>query len=68
MFDQQCDFGAVRDCISGVRTADEESLSSIAILSERLERLKKSSNLFAGISFSQEAEDFVACEAMTALC
>ncbi len=68
MFDQQCDFQAVTDCISGVRPADEESLSSIAILSERLERLKRNSSIFSGISFSDEAEDFAACEAMTMLC
>ena len=68
MFDQQCDFQAVTDCISGIRPTDEESLSSIAILADRLERLKRSSNIFSGISFSDEAEEFAACQAMTMLC
>jgi len=68
MFDQQCNYKAVRDCISGERPADEVSLSSIAVLSERLERLKKCSSLFSGVSFSDQAQELAACDTITALC
>lgn len=38
--------------ISGQREIDEQTFASVAVLSERLERLKSSSRLFSEISFS----------------
>ena len=37
--------------LSGEREVDERSFNSLAILSERLERLKKLDKIFAGITF-----------------
>jgi len=42
----------VRDSIAGERAVDEQTLTSLAILTERLERLKKLDNSFSDIAFS----------------
>ena len=42
----------VRDSISGERAVDEQTFASLAILSERLERLKKLGKAFSSIAFS----------------
>jgi len=42
----------VAGSLSGERRVDEQSLASLAILTERLERLKKLDNVFSGIEFS----------------
>lgn len=68
MFSGTCDFGAVRDCISGARDVDASVMGSIAVLSERLEKLRSKSDIFAGISFSQDAQEIASVEAVTALC
>lgn len=58
----------VSDCISGRKPVDEGVLASVAILSDRLERLKSSSSLFAGVSFSSDVEALAQCHLPTALC
>jgi hypothetical protein len=42
----------VQECLAGVREADEQTLTSVAILAERLERLKRFSSSFSEVSFS----------------
>ena len=42
----------LKESISGARGVDEETLASLAILTERLERVKKLGKGFSGIGFS----------------
>lgn len=63
-----CDFGAVRDCISGTKKADETVLESISVLSERLEKLQGKSGIFAGISFSDDAQNLASGKSAMAFC
>lgn len=42
--------------LSGERPVDEQTYASVAVLSERLEHLKKHRDLFAGIEFSPDVE------------
>jgi hypothetical protein len=44
----------VNESLSGEREVDENTFSAIAVLSERLERLKKLDGIFAGIAFSPD--------------
>ena len=46
----------VRESLEGKRELDEHTFAAIAVLSERLERLKNSNSTFAGISFSPAVE------------
>jgi len=41
--------------LTGRRPVDEQTYASVAVLSERLERLRQSP-LFAGVKFSRQAE------------
>ena len=56
----------VNESLAGDRPVDEQTQAALAILAERLERLKQSSSLFAEIGFSphvkklkRQAEAFV---------
>lgn len=49
-------FRVVGRSLSGARPVDEQTYASVAVLSERLERLKASSSLFAGIELSPDME------------
>jgi hypothetical protein len=42
----------VGECLADERPVDEQACASVAVLAERLERLKQSSSVFAGIGFS----------------
>jgi hypothetical protein len=42
--------------LAGERAVDEQTQAAMAILAERLERLKASSSLYAGISFSPDVK------------
>jgi len=42
----------VRDSITGERAVDEQAFASLAILTERLERLKKLGKTFSSVTFS----------------
>jgi hypothetical protein len=42
----------VGESLAGERALDEQTCASMAILAERLERLKQSNPLFAGVTFS----------------
>lgn len=48
--DRHCQI--VGESLTGARPVDEQTGASIAVLGERLERLKQSSGVFAGIKFS----------------
>jgi hypothetical protein len=49
----------VREHLDGQCPADEQTLSAVAVLSERLERLKRQSSLFAKITFSANLQQLV---------
>jgi hypothetical protein len=42
--------------LSGKRAVDEQTLASLAVLTERLERLKKISPAFSDVSFSRHVK------------
>ncbi len=42
----------VNETLAGDRPVDEQTQAAVAILAERLQRLRQSSRLFAGITFS----------------
>ena len=46
----------VNESLSGERAVDEQTFASLAILSERLERLKRLGNIFSNIEFSPDIE------------
>ena len=46
----------VNETLAGERPVDEQTQAAVAILAERLERLKQSSRLFAGITFSPQVK------------
>ena len=52
--DRHCQI--VGESLAGDRLADEQTHASIAVLAERLERLKQTSSLFDGIMFSGHVE------------
>jgi hypothetical protein len=45
-------YQVVSESLEGDRPVDEQTCASMAILADRLEQLKQSSNLFAGVTFS----------------
>ncbi len=42
----------IKEALAGARPVDEQTHAAMAILAERLERLKHSSSVFADIAFS----------------
>lgn len=62
------DFKLVNDCLSGDAPVGERVFEAVAVLSERLERLKRSSSLFSGISMSEQFEELALTESMSAIC
>ncbi len=49
-------FDIVNKALNGAREVDERTQASLAILAERLERLKRFGGMFKGIGFSQDVE------------
>ena len=49
----------VMETLSSARKADELSFASLAVLEDRLERLKKLGSRFAGITFSPAAQSLL---------
>ena len=47
----------VGESLAGARAVDEQTYASVSVLSERLERLRRSNPLFAGVTLSAYAED-----------
>ena len=64
---EQNEFGIITESLSGCRPTDEETYSSVAVLAERLERLKRSSKLFANITFSPHVEELASLEMISAI-
>jgi len=46
----------VSESLAGERPVDEQTHAAVAVLAERLERLKQSSSLFAKIAFSPQVQ------------
>ena len=65
--DERDDFTIIRESLSGEKPVDETTFSSIAVLAERMERLKRSSEAFEDISFSPEVEELALCEMISAI-
>ena len=57
----------VREHLDGQCPADEETLSAVGVLADRLERLKKQSSLFAKITFSPNIQRLVGQTAFSAV-
>jgi len=66
--DKRDDFKIINDSLTGQRPIDETTFSSVAVLAERMERLKKNSKIFEDISFSPEVEELALCEMISAIC
>lgn len=58
----------VEKSLSGQRALDEETLSSLAILTERLERVRKLGKSFANIEFSPAVESLANFKNTVAVC
>ncbi len=56
----------VNESLNGSRQVDEQVFCSVAVLSERLERLRGLSERFEGISFSPEVEVLMKHKAVVA--
>ncbi len=67
MFNERNHFKVVNESLSGQRAVDEDTFSSIAVLAERLERLKRTSSIFANITLSPQAEELACCEMVSEL-
>lgn len=62
------DYQIVNECLQGLRPADESALESAAVLSERLERLKKASTLFDQISPSPQFAALAGKQQVSTIC
>ncbi len=58
----------VRESIAGERAVDEQTFASLAILTERLERLKKLDKSFSEIAFSSGVKRLKARKNAVAVC
>lgn len=67
MFNERDHFKVVNESLSGTRAIDEDTFSSVAVLAERLERLKRTSSMFDNITFSPQAEELACREMVSAL-
>ncbi len=69
MFEKQSDhFRIINDSLTGTSPVDEETFSCVAVLAERLEKLKKNSDYFNDIAFSPQLEELAQCEMISAIC
>jgi len=50
-------YQVVSGCLQGERPVDEQTLASLAILSERLDRVRQTHGVFSGIEFSSAVKD-----------
>ena len=49
----------VQKSLNGERAVDEQTLNSVAVLSDRLERLKKMGDQFKGVTFSPNVKKII---------
>lgn len=69
MFEKQRDhFKIINDSLTGSSPLDEETFSSVAVLAERLDKLKRSGDQFKDIAFSDQLEELAECEMISAIC
>ena len=69
MFEKQRDhFKIINDSLTGSSPVDEDTFSSVAVLAERLEKLKRNSDHFNDITFSDQLDELVQCEMISAIC
>ena len=61
------DFEVIRKSISGQRPVDEETFSSVAVLAERLDRVKRNNKISADVCFSPQVEELALCEMISAI-
>ena len=57
----------VSDVMGGRSPLSDETFCSIAILSDKLERLKEMSPVFADVCFSEDVEALIVCEMASTL-
>ena len=50
----------VRETLAGTRAVDEQSLAALAVLRDKLARLKQTHPAFAGVTLSPQAESLAA--------
>lgn len=50
------EFQIVKDAVAGHREVDEEALGAVAVLEDRLERIRNLGGAFSSVGFSAEAE------------
>jgi len=60
-------FKVITDSLTGDRPTDEETFSSIAVLAQRLDRLKKTNAMFDEIGFSEQVEELELREIVSAI-
>ena len=58
----------IRDVLSGQKAIDEKTLASLAILTERLERLKKADKAFDAVCFSSAVRKLAGRKDALAIC
>ncbi|HIJ67128.1 MAG TPA: hypothetical protein HPP87_02260 [Planctomycetes bacterium] len=61
-------FKLITDSLTGKRSTDEDTFSSIAVLAERLDRLRKTNALFNEVAFSEQVEDLALRGMISAIC
>ncbi len=61
-------FNILKESLAGTRRVDEETFSSIDVLAEQLEKLKKSNSIFADVTFSPHVGELADCEMISMLC
>ena len=61
-------FQIIKDSLSSHRETDEETFSSLAILDERLDRLKKTDSIFKDVTFSPAVENLRKKKKTMAVC
>ena len=57
-------FRIISESLAGERPVDEQTHAAVAVLAERLERLKQSRSLFAKIAFSPQVQKLRQAEAL----
>ncbi len=68
MLESECNhFEIINESLSGDRSIDEDTFSSIAVLAERLDRLKKTDVLFDQVGFSEQVEKLALHDMISAI-
>ncbi len=68
MLEEDGHYRIVKDALEGKRGIDEQTLSSLSIFEERLERLKKLDRLFNDVDFSAAVQKLISQEDRMMVC